>query len=176
MEKIYSLSIKFNSFQFKYRTFLSFALVLIGLIITDVLFNNYYFLIVEYLDKKFNIVIDDHNNVDLTFAPEIWGSVLAMVLGTLIIVIAIAAESSPKLMDLFVKDWLSLCYVWFLIIASLHAVVIMYYFEPLNRISSVILNTYVYLFVASVFALPYIFYILLYSKTSNVVSTISGNY
>tara|TARA_S200000501_G_scaffold67635_2_gene59169 strand:- start:53974 stop:56223 length:2250 start_codon:yes stop_codon:yes gene_type:complete len=174
MEKIYSLSIKLNSFQFKYRTFLSFVLVLVGLVITDVLFNNYYFLIVEYLDNKFNIVIDDHNNVDLTFAPEIWGGVLAMVLGTLIIVIAIAAESSPKLMDLFVKDWLSLCYVWFLIIASLHAVVIMYYFEPLNRISSVMLNTYVYLFVASIFALPYIFYILLYSKTSNVVSTISG--
>ena len=33
----------------------------------------------------------------LDWAPEIWGGVLAMVLGTLIIVIAIAAESSPKL-------------------------------------------------------------------------------
>ena len=88
-----------------------------------------------------------------------------MVLGTLIIVIAIAAESSPKLMDLFVKDWMSLSYVWFLIIASLHSIVIMYYVEPLNRISSVILNTYIYLFIGSIFALPYIFYILLYSKT-----------
>ena len=26
-------------------------------------------------------------------------------------------------MDLFVKDWISLIYVWFLIIASLHAIV-----------------------------------------------------
>ena len=76
-------------------------------------------------------------------------------------------------MDLFVKDWLSLIYVWFLIIASLHAMVIMYYFEPLGRISSVILNTYIYLFFASVLTVPYIFYILLYSKTSNVVATIS---
>ena len=97
-----------------------------------------------------------------------------MVLGTLIIVIAIAAESTPKLMDLFVKDWISLIYVWFLIIASLHAIVIMYYYEPLGRISSVILNSYIYLFFASIFAVPYIFYILLYSKTSNVVATISG--
>ena len=97
-----------------------------------------------------------------------------MVLGTLIIVVAIAAESSPKLMDLFVKDWLSLIYVWFLILSSLHATVIMFYVEPLNRVSSIVLNTYVYLFLASVFTLPYIFYILLYSKTSNVVTTISG--
>ncbi len=174
MEKIYSSIIKFNSLQFKYRTAISFALVLIAVLLTDELFNSYYYSIVNFLDNQFGIIFDDHNNVDLTFAPEIWGGVLAMVLGTLIIVIAIAAESSPKLMDLFVKDWLSLCYVWFLIIASLHAVVIMYYFEPLNRISSVILNSYIYLFIASIFALPYIFYILLYSKTSNVVSTISG--
>ena len=160
--------------QFKYRTLISFSLVLIGVLITDELFNSYYSSIVNFLDHQFNIVVDDHKNVDLTFAPEIWGGVLAMVLGTLIIVIAIAAESSPKLMDLFVKDWLSLCYVWFLIIASLHAVAIMYYVEPLNRISSVILNTYIYLFIGSIFALPYIFYILLYSKTSNVVGTISG--
>ncbi len=41
-------------------------------------------------------------------------------------------------------------------------------------VSSIVLNTYVYLFLASVFTLPYIFYILLYSKTSNVVTTISG--
>ena len=115
----------------------------------------------------------DHQNVPLDWAPEIWGGVLAMVLGTLIIVIAIAAESSPKLMDLFVKDWLSLNYVWFLIIASLHAIVIMFYIEPLNRYSSVVLNSYVYLLLGSIFTLPYIFYILLYSKTSNVVSTIS---
>ena len=106
MEKIYSLLVKFNSLQFKYRTFISFFLVLVGILITDVLFNSYYSSIVNFLDHQFNIVFDDHKNVDLTFAPEIWGGVLAMVLGTLIIVIAIAAESSPKLMDLFVKDWL----------------------------------------------------------------------
>jgi len=174
MQKIYSFLVKFNSLQFKYRTLISFFLVLIGIFLSDILFNSYYSSIVNFFDNQFNIVFDDHKNVDLTFAPEIWGGVLAMVLGTLIIVIAIAAESSPKLMDLFVKDWLSLCYVWFLIIASLHSIFIMYYVEPLNRISSVILNTYVYLFFASIFALPYIFYILLYSKTSNVVATISG--
>ena len=138
------------------------------------LFHSYFPSIAEYFDNKLGVDLSNPDTIALDFAPEIWGGVLAMVLGTLIIVIAIAAESSPKLMDLFVKDWLSLIYVWFLIIASLHAVLIMFYVEPLGRVSSSVLNTYIYLFIGSIFTLPYIFYILLYSKTSNVVSTISS--
>jgi len=174
MKNFYATLVKFNSLQFKYRTLISFLMVLLGVLISDLLFHINFPAIVQVLENQFNIVLSDHENIDLGFAPEIWGGVLAMVLGTLIIVIAIAAESSPKLMDLFVKDWLSLNYVWFLVLSSLHATVIMFYVEPLNRVSSVVLNTYIYLFLASIFALPYIFYILLYSKTSNVVSTISG--
>ena len=174
MEKFYTSLVKFNSLQFKYRTSLTFIVVLVGVLASDILFHIYFPSIVNFLEGQFSIVLSDHESIDLGFAPEIWGGVLAMVLGTLIIVVAIAAESSPKLMDLFVKDWLSLIYVWFLILASLHAMVIMFYVEPLNRVSSIVLNTYVYLFIASIFTLPYIFYILLYSKTSNVVTTISG--
>ena len=173
MDKLYSHLVKLNSLQFKYRTILSFVLVLVAVLLSDILFHIYFPFIVDILEAQFNIKMTDHQNVPLDWAPEIWGGVLAMVLGTLIIVIAIAAESSPKLMDLFVKDWLSLNYVWFLIIASLHAIVIMFYIEPLNRYSSVVLNSYVYLLLGSILTLPYIFYILLYSKTSNVVSTIS---
>ena len=174
MEKFYTTLVKLNSLQFKYRTLITFGIVLIVILASDVLFNVFFPSIVNFLESQFSIVLSDHESIDLCFAPEIWGGVLAMVLGTLIIVVAIAAESSPQLMDLFVKDWLSLIYVWFLILSSLHATVIMFYVEPLNRVSSIVLNTYVYLFLASVFTLPYIFYILLYSKTSNVVTTISG--
>mgnify|MGYP003963153097 FL=1 len=173
MKNINTALVKFNSLQFNYRTIISFSIVLLGMLFVDYAFHVNFPSIVNFFDNRLNISISDHENIDLGFAPEIWGGVLAMVLGTLIIVIAIAAESSPKLMDLFVKDWLSLSYVWFLILSSLHAIFIMFYVEPLNRVSSVVLNTYVFLFIASIFALPYIFYILLYSKTSNVVKTIS---
>ncbi len=174
MKKFYSSILRLNSLQFKYRTLISFIIIFFVIIFSDILFHINFPSIIDFLQNRYSITISDHENIDLGFAPEIWGGVLAMVLGTLIIVIAIAAESSPKLMDLFVKDWLSLSYVWFLIIASLHAVVIMFYVGPLGRVSSVILNIYVYLFIGSIFTLPYIFYILLYSKTSNVVSTISN--
>jgi len=174
MKRIYSTLIRLNSVQFKYRTIISFIVVLLAIILSDMLFHSYFPSIIEYFDNKLSIDLSNPDTIALDFAPEIWGGVIALVLGTLIIVIAIAAESSPKLMDLFVKDWLSLIYVWFLIIASLHAVLIMFYVEPLGRVSSSVLNTYIYLFIGSIFTLPYIFYILLYSKTSNVVSTISS--
>ncbi len=174
MEKIYSTLLRLNSIQFRFRTIISFFSVLLVMIFSDILFHNYFPPIAEFFQEKLNIDLTDPETIALDFAPEIWGGVLAMVLGTLILVIAIAAESSPKLMDLFVKDWLSLIYVWFLILASLHAVLIMFYVEPLGRVSSSVLNTYIYLFIGSILTLPYIFYILLYSKTSNVVSTTSS--
>ena len=59
--------------------------------------------------------------------------------------------------------------IWFLILASIHSTIIMYYFEPMDRLSSVMLNTYIYLPLSSLLSLPYIFYILLYSKTDNVI-------
>ena len=145
MDKFYSAIVRLNSLQFKYRTIISFVTVLLILIGIDFGFHYFFSSIADYFNHKVSIDLTNPETIALDFAPEIWGGVLAMVLGTLIIVIAIAAESSPKLMDLFVKDWLSLLYVWFLILASLHAVLIMFYVEPLNRVSSVVLNTYIYL-------------------------------
>ena len=153
----------------KHRSFASLFIVFWGIILSDMLFHYFYIDIISQIEIHFGIEQDTHDAVDLTFAPEIWGGVLATVLGTLIIVIAIAAESTPKLMDLFVKDWVSLLFIWFLILASIHSTIIMYYFGPMERLSSVLLNTYVYLPLSSMLSLPYIFYILLYSKTDNVI-------
>ncbi len=169
MEKIYQTLVKLNSLQFKYRTIISFVIVFMIMIFIDIAFYTYFEIISNFFLTRFNVDLSNPDAIDLTFAPEIWGGVLATVLGTLIIVIAIAAESTPKLMDLFVRDWISLIFIWFLILASIHSTIIMYYFEPMDRLSSVMLNTYIYLPLSSVLSLPYIFYILLYSKTDNVI-------
>ena len=153
----------------KSRSLASLLIVFLVTIISDSLFHQLYPQVILLLEQFFDISEEAHVAVDLTFAPEIWGGVLATVLGTLIIVIAIAAESTPKLMDLFVRDWISLIFIWFLIVASIHSTIIMYYFEPMDRLSSVMLNTYIYLPLSSILSLPYIFYILLYSKTDNVI-------
>ena len=153
----------------KNRSLASLIIVFFIIIGSDFLFHQLYPQVISTLEYFFDLGKDTHSAVDLTFAPEIWGGVLATVLGTLIIVIAIAAESTPKLMDLFVRDWVSLIFIWFLILASIHSTIIMYYFEPMERLSSVMLNTYIYLPLSSMLSLPYIFYILLYSKTDNVI-------
>ena len=153
----------------KNRSLASLIIVFYIIIGSDFLFHQFYPQVISTLEYFFDLGKDTHSAVDLTFAPEIWGGVLATVLGTLIIVIAIAAESTPKLMDLFVRDWVSLIFIWFLILASIHSTIIMYYFEPMERLSSVMLNTYIYLPLSSMLSLPYIFYILLYSKTDNVI-------
>ena len=153
----------------KNRSLASLIVVFFVIIVSDSLFHQFYPQVISLLEYLFALGKETHGAVDLTFAPEIWGGVLATVLGTLIIVIAIAAESTPKLMDLFVRDWVSLLFIWFLILASIHSTIIMYYFEPMERLSSVMLNTYVYLPISSILSLPYIFYILLYSKTDNVI-------
>ena len=153
----------------KNRSLASLVVVFFIIIVSDFLFHQFYPQVISLLEYLFALGKETHGAVDLTFAPEIWGGVLATVLGTLIIVIAIAAESTPKLMDLFVRDWVSLLFIWFLILASIHSTIIMYYFEPMERLSSVMLNTYIYLPISSILSLPYIFYILLYSKTDNVI-------
>lgn len=113
--------------------------------------------------------------------PEIWLSLLALVLGTLIIVISIASQSTPKLIDIYLKDSFSLSYVWFITVGSLHNLFVDFFIktyigEDLNRLHnfkfSALLNSYVMLPVALVLAIPYILYILRYTQTKNVVDKI----
>ena len=101
------LSYILNTFN-KNRSLSSLVIVFVGLLCSDIIFHYFYPNIISQIEHLFGLGQETHDAVDLTFAPEIWGGVLATVLGTLIIVIAIAAESTPKLMDLFVKDWVSL--------------------------------------------------------------------
>ena len=82
MEKIYSSILKLNSLQFKYRTLISFIIVFFIIILTDIIFYINFSFVTEFLYDNYSITISDHENIDLGFAPEIWGGVLAMVLGT----------------------------------------------------------------------------------------------
>lgn len=107
----------------------------------------------------------------MDFAPEVWIGLLAMVLGTLIIVISIASQSTPKLIDLYMRDWTSLFYIWFITLAFLHNVLYQAVAAADGVVpeGSAVLSTVVLLPIAAFFAVPYIFYILGYTKTSNVI-------
>jgi hypothetical protein len=68
------------------------------------------------------------------------------------------------------RDWISLFYIWFMILSTFHMIII--YDWRLFRLSSHFLNVNIFLPVSSVFAFPYIFYILGYTKPENIIDKI----
>ncbi|MFH2130386.1 MAG: hypothetical protein ABIK68_08435, partial [bacterium] len=72
----------------RFRRTVSFLLVVVFILGSDFLFHHFYNPIINFLNRAFGIALSYHQMVSLDFAPQIWAGVLAMVLGTLIIVIA----------------------------------------------------------------------------------------
>jgi len=155
------------------RSLISFIIVLFSIVILDSLFNLFYFN--GFISTFLHINSETFSVVDMGFAPEVWLSLLGLVLGTLIIVISIASQNTPKLIDLYMQDWKSLFYIWLLVLSSIHAVVIMIFTQGLIRPGSPILNIYLLLPVCILFSMPYIFYILRYTKSSHVINIIHNN-
>lgn len=156
------------------RLFFTFFFVLGLFLIIDFIFFNY---VPDHHFSSMDQVFNSAKKSSLTFAQDIWLGVLALVLGTLIIVISIASQSTPKLIDLYIDDEISLIYVWFITLGSIQALILQPYTlndEALQQ-SAVFLNSYVLLPISYIMSLPYILYILRYTKTSNVITNIYRN-
>ncbi len=156
------------------RSIAAFILILMLVVISDNLFNNLLFEpYVSLVEKLSGVQPGGFAELDVGFAPEVWQALLGMVLGTLILVISIASQSIPKLIDFYMKDIRSLLYIWFLIISGGHALIIKIYGEiGLVREPSRVFNTHFLLSICSIIAFPYIFYILRYTKPTNIIDRI----
>ena len=159
------------------RSIASFFIVLFVVLSCDILFNNFLFgPYAELVESLSGVQPGGFADLDVGFAPEVWQALLGMILGTLILVISIASQSIPKLIDLYMKDVPSLLYIWFLIISGGHALIIKIYGEiGLVREPSRIFNTHFLLTISSVIAFPYVFYILRYTKPTNIINRIYHN-
>lgn len=111
------------------------------------------------------------------FAPEIWLSLLAFVFGTLIIVVSIASEKTPKLIDLFVTEYWSCLFIWLIALCGLENILVHFWDTGENRFidNVTFLNNYVFLPGFILASIPYIFYILKYTKSSSVIKRIFRN-
>ena len=156
------------------RSIVAFIFILLAVIICDNLFHNFLFEPYVRLVEAFSgVQPGGFAELDVGFAPEVWQALLGMVLGTLILVISIASQSIPKLIDFYMKDIRSLLYIWFLIISGGHALIIKIYGEiGLVREPSRVFNTHFLLTICSIIAFPYIFYILRYTKPTNIIDRI----
>lgn len=115
-----------------------------------------------------------NHEILIDYAPEVWLSLLGLVLGTLIIVISIAAESTPKLIDLFITDARSRLFIWLIALSIVENI----FLQPIKIGQSIALdnliffNNYLLLPLFSIIAIPYVYYILSYTKDSNVIRKI----
>ena len=119
-------------------------MVLLGVVLMDIIFRLFLFEpYVQLIETLSGSAPGEFAEVDIGFAPEVWQALLGIVLGTLILVISIASQSIPKLIDLYMKDLASLLYVWLLIFSGAHAGLIKLYGEiNLMRESSRVFNTH----------------------------------
>jgi hypothetical protein len=107
----------------------------------------------------------------MIFAPQVWLALFSMVLGSLIIAISIAAQRTPKLIDLYIRDWRSLFFLWFVGLGLVHNLFAQYISTAhAPRISSIVLSTYIFMPLTAVLAMPYILYTLRSTRPSNVVA------
>ena len=156
------------------RSIASFIAIFTIVIISDIFFNIFLFApYTELIENLSGKKPGGFGDLDIGFAPEVWQALLGMVLGTLILVISIASQSIPKLIDLYMKDIKSLLYIWLLIISGAHALIVKIYGEiGLIRESSRIFNTHFLLTICAIIAFPYVFYILRYTKPTNIINKI----
>ena len=179
-----SANVSFSLFLYRFiafadarRSIASFVFILFFVIISDIIFNKYLFVHYTELVESFSGVNPGgFDELDVGFAPEVWQALLGMILGTLILVISIASQSIPKLIDIYMKNVPSLLYIWFLIISGGHALIIKIYGEiGLIREPSRIFNTHFLLTICSIIAFPYVFYILRQTKPTNIINRIYNN-
>lgn len=155
------------------------SLIILGLVILFIFAGNYVFdwLVSPWIDAGWLRWLYKHETI-IQFAPEAWLGLLGLVLGTLIIVISVASQSTPKLIDLYTDDQTSLFYIWYIVVGSVHNMFLQLYgsvkenayFEEM--VTSMLFNTYFMLPFALMVAVPYVLYILRYTKTSNVIDKI----
>ncbi len=156
------------------RSISSFLFILFVVVISDIIFNKYLFVpYTELIESISGVNPGGFEELDVGFAPEVWQALLGMILGTLILVISIASQSIPKLIDIYMKNVPSLLYIWFLIVSGGHALIIKIYGEiGLVREPSRIFNTHFLLTICSIIAFPYVFYILRQTKPTNIINRI----
>ncbi len=154
-----SLYYTIKLFTERHRMGLSFILIVVGIFLSDII-----------AFELVGLVFPANAAPDMSFAPEVWLSITGLVVGTLVVIITIASQVIPRIIDVYMGDWRSLLYAWGLILSASHAVV----FSKLapTRTSSVLLNVVVFMPVCILFAFPYLYYILGYTKPNTIISKI----
>lgn len=174
-DKISILLISMTDAFDRYRLTTTFALVLLVLVLLDMIAFHYGDKMWSYLGEPGGLAVVSQAAISvMDFAPEVWVGILALVLGTLVIVISIASQNTPKLIDLYMRDRVSLIYVWFISLTLIHNLLLQFEVGgwDLGRTSSIVISTGINLPLAGLLAVPYIFYILRLTRPDHVIERV----
>jgi len=174
-DKISILLISITDAIDRYRLTTTFALVFVVLALLDMMAFHYGDMMWGYLGGAGGMAAVSQAAISvMDFAPEVWVGILALVLGTLVIVISIASQSTPKLIDLYMRDRVSLVYVWFISLTLIHNLLLQFEVGgwDLGRSSSIVISTGINLPLAGLLAVPYIFYILRLTRPDHVIQRV----
>ena len=151
------------------RSQYSALIIFSGMGLGDFLFRAYLFPV--YIDFLSNFGANpDWATLDVGFAPILWLSFFAIILGSLTIVITFAAQNIPKLIDLYMDHWPSLLFVWWAAACLTHALSIRVLSEVgIQIIPSLVFNFHVLLTVSLVIGFPFIFVSLIFLFNQNVL-------
>lgn len=152
----------------------AFLLVAILVIIADRAFAAWIFpTYSQQMESIFGMGAADLSPLEVEFLIGIWLSLIALALGTLLLVISIASQSIPRLIDLYLGNFLSVSFIWFLIGGAFHSLLtVVFRNTPANEPSR-IFNMHVLLPAGLLLVFPYTFYVLRQSKPDQVIEQIS---
>ena len=159
------------------RSLYAALIIFSGMGLADFLFRTYLFPF--YTDLLQNLGANpDWSQLDVGFAPIVWLSFFAIILGSLTVVISFAAQNVPKLIDLYMDHWPSLLFVWWAAACLVHALTLKVLAEGgIQIIPSLVFNFHVLLAVSLVIGFPFVLSILRSTKTSNVIEILlNGGY
>ena len=159
------------------RSLYAALIIFSGMGLADFLFRTYLFPV--YTDFLQNLGANpDWSQLDVGFAPIVWLSFFAIILGSLTVVISFAAQNVPKLIDLYMDHWPSLLFVWWAAACLVHALTLKVLAEGgIQIIPSLVFNFHVLLAVSLVIGFPFVLSILRSTKTSKVIEILlNGGY
>ncbi len=152
----------------------SFLLVTVGVIAADRAFAAWIFEpYSNYLASMYRLDATRLAGFEEEFLIGIWLALIGLALGTLLLVISIASQSIPRLIDLYLGNFFSVSFVWFLILGAMHSLLAVMFSNSSANASSMLFNLHVLLPLGILLVFPYTFYVLRESKPDQVIEQIS---
>jgi hypothetical protein len=152
---------------------ISFAVMLLVIVLADRLFAGWgYRPLVDFVRSACDLDLSDPGLFDLDVLSGIWLALISLALGTLLLVISIASQSIPRLVDLYLHNQLSLLFVWYLILGAAHSLLVMQFGTVPAGHAIKSFNLLILLPIGLLALFPYTCHVLKQSKPDHIIRQI----